>query len=179
MNDKLILERVIAYGIDWYLTSMLCNIVLTVCYGLTGNSLEIITDITLLPLSYQILAAALEILLFGIYFYFLSWLDPKRKGQSIGKIVTHIKVVNTDGNDLSLKNSLIRSVLGFLIVEGVLYTPSYSLRAVLSGMLGSTAAVVLLYIAMAVSILSGLRLLIKKDGLMFHDLLSKTKVVHR
>ncbi|MEF8848210.1 MAG: RDD family protein [Candidatus Thermoplasmatota archaeon] len=56
---------------------------------------------------------ALSALLLFIYFFILE----ARRGQTVGKIVTGIKVVREDGSKCDLNSSLIRNILR--IVDGI------------------------------------------------------------
>ena len=117
-------------------------------------------------------AMIVEIVVFTGYFAIFQFYN---KGQTLGKKIMKIKVVNKDGNETTLNQMVCRALIAnsilinLLIVGSVLFVSrSYYFYVSLS-LQGLTAIILIVSLVM---------ILIRKDGKSLHDLVCKTKVVN-
>ena len=99
------------------------------------------------------------------------------EGQTLGKKLLKIKVVNRDGNKATLLNLLLRDLVGVVLVEGSFWPISNYIRNVLMPYIGRTPVQYMVYIAAFVSFVSLVFSFINKDQKMNHDFIGGTKVV--
>lgn len=168
------MRRIIAYMIDWYIISFLMNVLMVTVVYLKQH--EIITN--LVPIGYfdgntQVVLLLLLLVIQIIYFCCLPILF---NGQTLGKKITKLKIVNKDGTNVSFLNLLKRDLLGMVIIEGCFSPFSNYIRNVLITFIGRTFVQYLIYISFAMGLISILLMLFKKEK-MLHDLIGGTKVI--
>ena len=64
------------------------------------------------------------------------------KGQTLGKKLTKIKVVNKDGSDVSFLNLWKRDILGMIMIEGCFMPLSNYMRNVLMLVIGRSLSLI-------------------------------------
>lgn len=110
----------------------------------------------------------------GCYLLYFVGFQKWNKNQTVGKKLMKIKVVSEDGDNVSLGQYLVRTV----ILYNLIFT---SLNVALSFWLGSAsffiASVVVSVIGELITYAGYLMIVFRKDGLGLHDMLGKTKVV--
>lgn len=113
----------------------------------------------------------LEIVLYIGYFVIFGYLN---QGQTIGKKICNIKVVNKDGNKPSILNMLFRS----LFIYGI-FTLIYSTIFVniLNIRIFTYVYIIVNYVEALFIIISFFMILYRKDGRGLHDMIAKTFVV--
>ena len=99
------------------------------------------------------------------------------KGQTIGKKILKIKIINNNGSETTFMNLLRRDLLGVVIVEGSFVPLSNYIRNVLMPYVGRVPVQYLVYLFTIISLVSVSLLVFKKNGRMFHDYIGGTKVV--
>lgn len=170
------IRRAIAYFIDWYLITFLMNLLLVMAdYMRSGEMVTNVMPITRFHGSEQMILLGALFFLQILYFcvvpkYFL-------KGQTLGKKLTKIKVVNKDGSDVSFVNLWKRDCLGMIMIEGCFMPLSNYLRNVLMLVIGRSFTQYFIYFSFAAGFVSIAFLLFDRKGRMLHDLVGSTKVV--
>lgn len=119
-NDVSTQARLYAYLIDWIAGGVICAFPAVLLYGIITGRGDVFTNLYTFPaLGYSNLwsyvGGVLCILTAIIYFIYIPY--KKNPGQTLGKKIMKIKVVSTDGSDVSLKTLWIREFLGLMILE--------------------------------------------------------------
>lgn len=167
------IRRLIGYGIDWYLTSLLVMAPVALLYGIETGKKAITIDISLLSLPYALAAFVIGFLLCMLYLVYY----PLKNGQTIGKKVTSIKIIKMDGKDVDLKTLLLREVIGVILVEGVMYTISTYSHQIIAMSMHMNYSNYLAYGFMAILIVSIVLAFTKPEKRMIHDYIAGTKVI--
>ncbi|MBS6374746.1 MAG: RDD family protein [Erysipelotrichaceae bacterium] len=170
------IRRAIAYFIDWYLITFLMNLLLVVAdYMQTGVMTTNVMPITRFQAGEQVLL--LIILFFLQILYFCVIPKYLLKGQTLGKKLTKIKVVNKDGSEVSFLNLWKRDILGMIVIEGCFMPLSNYIRNVLMLVIGRSFTQYFIYFSFAAGFVSIAFLLFDRKGRMLHDFIGSTKVV--
>lgn len=105
-----------------------------------------------------------------VYFIVFAFLN---KGQTLGKKIFKIKVVNQDGKNPSIWNMLLRSIWLYGIITGIVNIIGvYILNVKLFNYTSTTAN----YIYYGFIIISFFMVIYKKDGRGIHDIIGRTSV---
>lgn len=105
-----------------------------------------------------------------VYFIIFAFLN---KGQTLGKKVFKIKVVNQDGKNPSIWNMLLRSIWLYGIITGIVNIIGvYVLNVKLFNYTSTTVN----YIYYGFIIISFFMVIYKKDGRGIHDIIGRTSV---
>ncbi|MEE0965766.1 MAG: RDD family protein [Bacilli bacterium] len=166
-------RRLIAYAIDWYLTSVLAMApVIFFCSVETGK--EVLTvDISLLSKNHAIIAFIVGLLLCLWYLVYL----PNKNGQTFGKKITSIKIEKMDNNPLDYLTLIKRELVGVLLVEGVMFTCSTYFHELIAMILGISYSHYIAYAFTVVLVISIVLAIIKPEKRMIHDYIANTKVI--
>ncbi len=105
---------------------------------------------------------------FGIFTYF-------NKGQTLGKKLMKIKVVNKDDTRVSFKNLFIREIILFGLYADILNLLLLNLSNHNTYLISN---IIISSLASDITLIAYILAIFKKDKLGLHDILSKTKVVH-
>jgi len=173
--DVPIWKRLIAYMLDWYLGSLFTSLPMIMIYMKVTDTQDLNVNLFQYPEQYWLLAGGLGLLFAFFYYVFVPltiW-----NGQTLGKRWCHFKIVKTDGENVVFKELFFRQVIGIFLVEGVLIFPSSLLRQILSLASNMNFITPLMYLGIAVSIISVLFVLFRKDHKAIHDLISNTRVI--
>lgn len=113
----------------------------------------------------------LDVVLYVGYFIVFGYLN---KGQTIGKKLCKIKVVNDEGNRPSIWNMIVRS----LFIYGM-FTLLFSVIFVniLNKEVFTYSYMVVTYVETIFMVIAFFMVLYKKDGRGFHDIMAKTNVI--
>lgn len=165
-----------AYLLDWYIGALFTSFPIAIfsqkLYGTMKNQ-------NLLEYPHQLGVIASILALMGALIYYVLIPLGSRKGQTLGKRICKIKIVKKDGQDVGVKDLLLREVVGAILIEGVLYSASTILHQLLEIMTGITLVKPMMFIGLVITCVSViLCLLNKKDHLALHDYLAHTKVVN-
>ena len=165
VNKTGYIKRIIAYGIDWYLGSVLSSLPLILLYmSLHKDAVYIPQQLSIFKGYYQVLAGVLSLSVAFVYYVVLPiiW-----KGQTLGKKLLGLKIVNDDYQEVNVKQLIIRQVIMIFLVEGSIYTCSNMFHQLVNVLTGYNIA----------SILSGILVIILKSKKSLHDIVSHTLVV--
>jgi uncharacterized RDD family membrane protein YckC len=174
-NEKApIARRFVSYIIDWYVgglcTAFPISIVSQKLMGTMKNQNLLLFD-DLYALSVGACA-----LVFAI-FYFVIVPTYIWKGQTVGKRICKLKVVVTNEKEVTLKNMLIRQVIGMFVLEGAMLSASAIWHQMLSIVTNYNFITLFMYVGFGVTAISVLLLLFTNDGKALHDYLGSTKVI--
>lgn len=174
---KLIGRRFIAYVIDWYIGGIFINIPIVLIYGCVFNQTQMQTN--LLEISKESLLVAylagIAGVVFGIFYFFIVpfFIWP---GQTLGKRILKIKIINNNGQDISFFSLFLRQIIGLTVLEGVIISLTGTIRQ-LFDLLFHTSIFTssnLMIFAYALSFISCLFVLIK--GRALHDFIASTRI---
>lgn len=184
-------KRVSAYVID-YIIIMIALLGITASMNIDSDISNDINDLTneyrngeitieeytekVLPLNYELTKRKLPaniatVVVFIGYYVIFAYFN---KGQTLGKKICKIKVVNIDGNKPSIWNMLIRS----LFIYGII-TSLYSVISInfLNMKDFNYSVSVVSVVESMILIICTLMMLYKKDGRGLHDIIAKTNVI--
>ena len=114
-----LLKRVLAFIVDWYLSSVLCNLAISLAQGLLNSEITVVKDLSVFTLPQALIV--LMFVLITTLFYYVYIPVKVWKGQTPMMHVLQLKIVGLDGHELSLKEHLLRFGVGCLILEGGFY----------------------------------------------------------
>ncbi|MEG0452080.1 MAG: RDD family protein [Coprobacillus sp.] len=175
-SDVGILRRFLAYLFDWYIGGVFISIPIQIIYQMVvKNEIILANSILVLPKSSAYLAAALSLILAFLYYVivpFYFW-----KGQTLGKKIAKIKIVNNDYSDVSFKTLCIRQIVMICLVEARLIMPSTIIHEVISLMCGYNLVLIFSSLGYTVSLISAIIALNLQSRRAIHDLVSGTKVM--
>ena len=184
-------KRISAYIID-YIIIMLALVAITASMNINNVVNDKINDLTyqyrsgditideysekIIPLNYELSKRKLPaniatvVVFIGYYVVFAYF----NKGQTFGKKICKIKVVDNDGDKPSIWNMLVRS----LFIYGII-TSLYSIVTInfLSMNDFSYSVSVISIIECMFIVITVLMMLYKKDGRGLHDIIAKTNVI--
>lgn len=165
-------RRFLAYLIDWYAGALITNIPISIAAGgLTGSML----NQQLADLGSFGLAAGAGAVIMGIVYYVavpaFLW-----KGQTPAKRLLGLRIDGLDGKPASLRQLLLRQVVGVMVLEGVLVTASSDWHQMLAIATGIDFTTYLMYAGYAVAAISIGMLLLSKDHRCLHDVIGGTRV---
>ena len=170
------IRRLLAYIIDWYLITFLMNsLLVAIDVYKKGSLISNVVPINVFDKSEQLIILGILFIVEIIYFCII----PKYvfKGQTIGKKILKLMVVNNNGSEATFVNLLRRDLLGVVIVEGSFVPLSNYIRNVLTPYVGRVPVQYLVYLFTIVSLVSVSLLVFEKNGRMLHDYIGGTKVV--
>ena len=156
---KLIGRRFIAYVIDWYIGGIFINIPIVLIYGCVFNQTQMQTNLLEISKDY--------------YFIIPFFIWP---GQTLGKRILKIKIINNNGQDISFFSLFLRQIIGLTVLEGVIISLTGTIRQ-LFDLLFHTSIFTssnLMIFAYVLSFISCLFVLIK--GRALHDFIASTRI---
>lgn len=171
-------KRVFAYIIDWFCSALCLMLPLCLVWMYKTQDLDGMSKVNLYRLndvigtSSALLAGAAGLLLLFWYMVYIPW--KVTPGQTPGKRTMGFKIARKDGQALSLKDLLVRQIVGLVIIEGILSSGSSMIRDMLSLSTGLNLGGVLYWIALIATIVSILFALFSPSRRMLHDYLAKT-----
>ena len=173
-DDAPVTKRFISYLIDWYVGALCTAIPISIIsQKLTNTMLN--QNIVEFEQPYGIIAGILAI--FFAIFYFVIVPTYIYPGQTIGKRICKIKIVKTDNEQVTIKNMLLRQLLGIIVIEGVFVTASAIWHEIITIITQTNFVTPLMYAGFVISAISVLLYLFKGEHRALHDYLGNTKVV--
>lgn len=172
-KDASITRRFISYIIDWYVGALCTAIPISITSQKLSNTMlnQYIVEFEH-PFG---LIAGIFAILFAIFYYVIvpTYINP---GQTLGKKICKIKMVQMDDSEVTLKNMLLRQLLGIIVIEGVLVTASAIWHQIITIITQINFVTPLMYVGFVVTGISVLLYLFKGHRAL-HDYLGNTKVV--
>lgn len=174
------LKRCLAFIIDWYISSVLANLAISLASGLMNSEITVVTDLTVFSFG-----QALVMLLFvfiTMLFYFVYIPMKVWPGQTCMMRVLQLKIVGLDGQDLTWKQMLLRFCVGCLILEGGFYfMTSITIDVFVTYLFASYKDVIDMVIGLPLQVLTIASCIFaikdKKHSQLFHDRLVKSEVI--
>ena len=166
-----------AMVIDWYLTNMLAVIPIT--FYFRGDDYLQPYMFELNEYSFQIgLLLGIYAIIIGIVYYVVIpsfvW-----KGQTLGKKLCKIQVIDQNANELTLQTILKRELLGAVILEGGIIITATYIRKLLPLFGLASFVTPLKYIAYALTIVSIGYAYFQPMSQAFHDKIANTLVIKK
>lgn len=167
-------KRFMAYLFDWYIGALLTGLPISfISLKLNGHMRQ--QNLLEFPAPLDWIAGILALVIAFIYFIVVpAWLFS---GQTIGKRIFKLKVVNQQFENVSFKELFIRNGLGIIVIEGALVSASTVWHQLLSKMTGIDFVTIFMYISFGMTGFSLLLMFLKREQRAFHDYLSYTQVV--
>lgn len=169
------IRRGLAVGVDWYLSSMFASIPILYIYSVVSGKAETPTSLALMKPGVGIITGMMGIMIVSLYYIVIPL--RKNKGQTLGKRLLGIKVVQDDGSDVNAKVLLKREILGVALIEGGIVASSKYFREILLVIGLSKVYEILVVLAMIIPFVSIVIMLFSKNSKMLHDFIGRTKVV--
>lgn len=166
-------RRFFAYLIDWYLGGLMTAFPIAIFSMKQFGTVQNQNIMEFVPPT-GVLAGCLGVLFALVYYVVIptwGW-----KGQTPGKKMLRLKIVQQDGSDVSLKVILVRQLVGIIILEGGLVTASAVWHQAAELLTGISLVTPLMYAGLIVSVISAI-LAAKDPHLAIHDRLANTKVI--
>ncbi|MBM6861698.1 RDD family protein, partial [Clostridium saudiense] len=144
-------------------------------YSIVSGKTEIPTSLTLMKEEIGIGVGIIGIIIVSLYYIAIPL--KKNKGQTLGKRILGIKIVQDDGSDVDIKSLLKREILGVALIEGGIVASSKYFREILLIMGLSKTYEILMVLAMVIPFISIAIMIFSKNSKMIHDFIGGTKVV--
>lgn len=174
------LKRCFAFGLDWYLSTVLLNLASTFAFYIFSKDITVVNDVASFSLG-EALVMFVFVLITALFYY--VYVPTKVwRGQTPVQRMMQLKVVNLDGSDVSFKTMVYRYVVGCLICEATLYSCSSVLINILithvfAGF-AQTADMIIGGVFAIIAVVSCVMALRDKEhNQTLHDRLAKTTVV--
>lgn len=173
-EDAPVTKRFISYLIDWYVGALCTAIPISIIsQKLTNTMLN--QNIVEFQQPYGIIAGVLAVV-FAIFYFVIvpTYIYP---GQTVGKRICKIMIVKNDNEQVTIKNMLLRQLLGIIVIEGVLVSASAIWHEIITIITQTNFVTPLMYAGFVISAISILLYLFKGEHRALHDYLGNTKVV--
>lgn len=165
--------RAVAFLIDWYLGSLVTA--LPVAVIATNLGLEMTDqDITSYAAPFGLIAGLLGIVAGLLYYAVVPMLMG---GQTLGKRLLKLRIASKDGGSASPLQLLARQGLGLIVIEQAAVGTGTVVQQMISLTLGSTAANVVSWAGIALTLAGFALAVFHRDHRALHDFLAGTKLV--
>lgn len=165
------IRRSVGFLLDWYVGSVLTALPITTMYHLLMPDEVPVMDLRKFPFAYAALGAAAALAVSVLYYIVVPYLT---NGQTLGKKVAGIRMVEEGRNRISLRALLMRQFIGIILVEGSLYAVTPLLWQVLCYSAASLQQKVT-WVYYGLTLLS-VAMLLFGNGRALHDYLARTSV---
>lgn len=171
------MRRFVALIIDWYITNMIAVIPITFYFRKDNIFNAEMFELSQFPFQISIFLAVFGICV-GILYYSIIpsfvW-----KGQTLGKKICKIKVVNETREDVSFLQMIKRELIGATFLEGGIVITSAYMRKIIALCQYIQVAQILQYIAYGLTLLSILYAYFQNNSQSFHDKIANTFVIKK
>ena len=158
----MLLRRLIAYCIDWYILYFLMNVILVVGYYVIEG--KIITNLVPIQIFDGYIQAFLLIILCILFLAYSCVLPLFWNGQ-----------IYSD-KKITLTKLFIRNFVGFVLLEGCFSPLSNYIRNILMELVGREITQYLVYLSVAIGVVSIGCMFLTPKKTMLHDLLANTRI---
>ena len=173
-------KRAVAFILDWYFSSVLANLAISLGQALFGYEIIIVKDLGSFP-TYVSLCLLGFIFLTTIFYYMYV---PMKvwPGQTLAMRAMQLKAVGLDGKEMTWKQLAVRFLVGCLLIEGTLYSfTTISLNYIMTLIPGDAGQLLDIIVGGIMGICSvisvGYCLYDRNHSQLFHDKLAKTEVI--
>lgn len=173
-------KRFVAYLIDWFIGSLVIMFPVSIYYLSQTSDVNSIDSVNIGTL-YQLFGRETAIkvgiiaLLLGLVYYL--GIPLISRGQTLGKRIFELKIVNQDETECSYRTLIIRQLLIIIMFETYLYSISHLFIYVIEITLNTEVIKYYYSFGVIVSIVSCLFAAFTHKHLAIHDLIAKTCVV--
>ncbi len=168
----MLLRRLIAYCIDWYILYFLMNVILVVGYYVIEG--KIITNLVPIQIFDGYIQAFLLIILCILFLAYSCVLPLFWNGQTLGKRIGKIAIYSD--KKITLTKLFIRNFVGFVLLEGCFSPLSNYIRNILMELVGREITQYLVYLSVAIGVVSIGCMFLTPKKTMLHDLLANTRI---
>ena len=170
------IKRGIAFLVDWYISTLLAGIPILYMYSVQSGNTDVPESLNQFAGNLGIIAGLIGIIIITIYYVIVPL--KIRKGQTLGKSILGIKVVQNDGSEITTRSRITREILGVMLVEAGLVSSSKYLREIFLIVGFNSLYRILAIVAMIIPFISILIMVFSKESKMIHDIIGGTKVVN-
>ena len=173
-------NRLISYIIDWTIGGIFAGLPAVLIYaGVTKSSKMFSNLYVFLAQGYGMLWVYLAgglCVVFGLWYYVYV---PYKiyPGQTLGKHWCKLKIIKVDNTKLTLKDLILRQVIGLIFLEGVSLTVTRYLLEMLTLSLSFYVDDYLTLLATVITMFSMILVITTPSMRALHDYLAKTKIV--
>ena len=176
-NNVGFFRRFISYMIDWYIGGILTSlpIILTYTAMNNGNIGIIEQNINIFEYPLNIIIGLASFMVAALYYVYVPMFI--NNGQTLGKKIMKLRIVNNDYTQASKKQLFIRQFVIILLLEGSLYTSSNMLNQVINEVTGANIVSIYNTIGIVITVFSALLVIMFKSRRALHDIIINTRVV--
>ena len=163
--------------IDWYIGGILTSlpIILTYTAMNNGNIGIIEQNINIFEYPLNIIIGLASFMVAALYYVYVPMFI--NNGQTLGKKIMKLRIVNNDYTQASKKQLFIRQFVIILLLEGSLYTSSNMLHQVINEVTGANIVSIYNTIGIVITVFSALLVIMFKSRRALHDIIINTRVV--
>lgn len=99
------------------------------------------------------------------------------KGQTVGKRICKVKIIQNNNQEVSLKSLVLRQGLGMIVIEGIFVSASALWHQLVSLCIHVNIVSMMMYVGFVVGGISTLMIIFTKEHRAIHDYIGNTKVV--
>ena len=175
-NNVGFFRRFISYMIDWYIGGILTSlpIILTYTAMNNGNIGIIEQNINIFEYPLNIIIGLASFMVAALYYVYVPMFI--NNGQTLGKKIMKLRIVNNDYTQASKKQLFIRQFVIILLLEGSLYTSSNMLHQVINEVTGANIVSIYNTIGIVITVFSALLVIMFKSRRALHDIIINTRV---
>ncbi len=179
LKNAPVLNRFIAFLIDWYLASLFASIPVVILQSLQAKEFVIVNSLEGLSLINAWIACILALLVYIIYYCII----PSKArgqflaGQTIGRKLLKIRLAGADGSSPSFHRLFLRDFIGVLLLQGYITSVNIYLLSIIQMTTGAFIAPhfqLFYYVAIIISLVL---YVMSKRMYLLHDLISKTRMI--
>ena len=174
-----ILNRFVAFFIDWYLSSLFAAIPVVLLQSLQAKNFVMVNSLQDLSFLNAWIACILALLVYIMYYCVI----PSKAhgqflvGQTIGRKLLKVQVTDLDGSSPSLQRLFLRDIIGVLLLQGYITSVNIYVLSIIQITTGAFIAPYFQLFYYAAVILSLLLYIISKRKYLLHDFLSRTQMI--
>jgi uncharacterized RDD family membrane protein YckC len=174
-----IFRRLIAFLIDWYFSSLFAMLPVVVFQSINNKDLVLLNRIDTLTRPQAVISTLIALGIYTLYFCVipLSLKDSRRVGQTLGRWIFHITLVNVDGSPLAFSHLFLRDFVGILLLQGNLTSVYIYLMSLVEIFSGSVAFVPYVQLFYYLVIAASLIMLFTRKRQTVHDFISGTRMI--
>lgn len=174
LKDASIIQRAIAFGIDWYVGGVLVSLPVIAVLLKANPGQDAVLELRSLPFQWAFFALGLA---FIVAFLFYVYIPYRWRGQTLGKRFMKIKITDMDGCDISFNKIIKRQVIGIFLIEGSMLSITPLIwQVIFYGQAYLQQRLTWIYYGLTV--MSIILLFISKKHQMLHDTIAKTRVIN-
>lgn len=173
-------KRFIAYIIDWFVGALVIMLPISLYYLAMTNDVENVSNVNISTIyssfgSEATIAVGLISIFAGLIYYVLIpfW----NNGQTVGKKIFELKIVNQDESEIDFKTLVVRQVLILILLETYLFSISHLMIYIIEIITNLEVIKYYYSFGIFISAISCLLAAFSHKHYAIHDLISKTKVV--